>query len=393
MLTDLKIRSAKVEHRAYKISDSHGLYLEVRPTGAKLWRYRYKLNGRENTFAIGEYPLVTLQDARRARDEARELVRQGMHPAHVRTAKKRAIIREHENTFQVIAEEWIERKRGGWSPYYNQQVLRSLAADVFPYIGNRPIRTITPHDMLTILDRITGRGAETVAINVRQWCSAIFCYAVSTLRAETDPVASLRAAIIRPPVRNAQAMSRDDLRVFMHKLDKYGGLRTTQLAIKLLLYTFVRTIEMRRATWDEIKEDDALWIIPADKMKMRRTHMVPLSKQALNILDDLHFITGNGEYLFPNSRRPHDMMSATTVNRAMEYLGIPISGHDFRATASTHLHELGFEGHLVEMQLAHAERNKAKAAYNHAQYLQERRQMMQFWADWLDELNSQESKN
>jgi integrase len=388
-LTDVKIRQAKATDKVLKLTDGNGLYLEVKPNGSKLWRYRYKIDGKENLFAIGDYPTVTLQDARKAREEARELVKQGQHPSHVRKAATARQIGENANTFKVVAEEWIAKKKGGWSPYYLKQVLRGMEVDVYPFIGRRPLRSITANDILQVLNRVVDRGAETVAINIRQWCSSVFRYAVATLRADFDPVSALRDAIIRPPVENAQAMSREQLKVFLPKLREYGGLRTTLLAIRFMAYTFVRTVEMRRGAWVEVNFDDALWVIPGDKMKKKRVHMVPLSRQALAVLRELHKITGAGENMFPNSRRPDDVMSATTINRAMEYLGIPFSGHDFRATASTHLHEMGWDSRLVEMQLAHSERNKTKAAYNHAQYLTERREMMQAWADYLDAIEAE----
>ncbi|MBR0568349.1 integrase arm-type DNA-binding domain-containing protein [Azoarcus sp. L1K30] len=383
-LTDVKIRQAKAVDKPIKLTDGAGLYLEVRPNGSKLWRYRYKIAGKENLFALGDYPTVSLQDARRAREDARELVKHGLHPSHARQAEKARQVSENEQTFRAVSEEWIEKKRAGWSGYYLKQVMRGMESDVWPYIGRLPLRSISASHVLEVLNRVTGRGAETVAINLRQWCSSVFRYGVSTLRADVDPVAALKGAIIRPVVKNAQPMSRDQLKTFMTKLDQYGGLRTTALAIRLLLYTFVRTVEMRRGEWSEIHDGTHLWVIHGDKMKMGRTHIVPLSRQALEVLTELRRITGGGVNMFPNSRRPNDIMSATTINRAMEYLGVPFSGHDFRATASTHLYEMGWSSHVVEMQLAHAERNKAKAAYNHAQYLAERRDMMQAWADWLD---------
>ena len=388
-LTDVKIRQAKAVDKALKLTDGHGLYLEVKAGGSKLWRYRYKIAGKENLFAIGAYPAVSLQDARKARDEARELVKLGRHPAHARRDAAAHQVGENANTFRAIADEWIEKKQGGWSPYYLRQVRRGMDADVYPLIGRRPMRSINAPQMLDLLNRITTRGATAVAINVRQWCSAVFRYAVATLRADHDPVAALRGSIIRPRVENASSMSREDIAALLSHLGDYGGRRTTTLALRFLLYTFVRTVEMRRAEWGEIGTDSALWIIPGPKMKKRRVHIVPLSRQALAVLAELRSITGAGVYLFPNSRRPDDLMSATTINRALEYLGAPFSGHDFRATAATHLYEMGFPGHLVEMQLAHAETDKTKAAYNHAKYLPERRVMMQTWGDWLDAIEAE----
>lgn len=389
-LTDVKVRQAKATDKPLKLTDSNGLILEVKLNGVKSWRYRYKLNGKENMFAIGNYPLVSLQDARRARDEARELVKKGMHPSHARASDKAKQVGENADTVKVIADKWLAEASPNWSPYYLKQVKRGLDVDILPYIGSRPMRSITAADIRQIIKRITDRGAETVAINVRQWCSALFSYGVRWGKADFDPAASLRRAIIRPAIENAQPMMAGDLVTFMDKLDGYGGLKTTALAIKLLLYTFVRTVEMRRAEWSEVRLDDALWVVPGDKMKKGRTHMIPLSRQAVAVLEELKKITGAGQYLFPNSRRPDDIMSATTINRAMEYLGIPFTGHDFRATASTHLYEMGYPEDWVEMQLAHAEKKKTKAAYNHAKYLQDRRAMMQVWADWLDGLRAAE---
>jgi integrase len=388
-LTDVKIRNAKASDKLQKLTDSNGLYLEVKPNGSKLWRYRYRIDGKENLFAVGEYPAIGLQEARRAREEARELVKRGIHPSHAKRAALASQIDENANTFKAVAEEWIQRTQGNWNPYYLKQIRRGMEMDIYPYLGRLPMRQITAPHVLDVLQRVTGRGAATVALNVRRWISQVFNYAAATLRADYNPVAALKGAIIRPPVQNARPMSREELRGFLATLQHYGGLRTTYLAIRLMLYTFVRTVEMRRGEWVEVDFDKALWVIPEGKMKMNRVHMVPLSRQALAVLQELQRITGAGRHLFPNSRRPDDIMSATTINRAMEYLGVEVSGHDFRATASTHLYEMGYEEKLVEMQLAHAETNKVKAAYNHAKYLDERRAMMQAWADWLDAVEAE----
>lgn len=389
-LSDTKIRSAKPAEKPYTLQDGSGLYLEVRPSGAKFWRYRYWLTPeKDGRYTIGEYPVVSLADARRERERVRELVKKGINPTDEKRTDKMRQTSERANTFKAIAEEWVEKKKAGWSPYYLKQVRRGLDSDIYPDIGNLPMRQVTAAHVLKILNKACDRGAETVAINIRQWCSSVFRYAVATLRADFDPVSALRDAIIRPPVENARAMSREQLKLFLSKLRDYGGLRTTLLAIRFMAYTFVRTVEMRRGAWVEVNFDDALWVIPGDKMKMKRVHMVPLSRQALAVLRELHKITGAGENMFPNSRRPDDVMSATTINRAMEYLGIPFSGHDFRATASTHLYEMHYEEKLVEMQLAHSEKKKAKAAYNHAAYLPARRDMMQRWADYLDEIEAE----
>jgi integrase len=390
-LTDVKIRQAKPAEKAYKLTDSGGLYLEVKPTGSKLWRYRYRIADKENLYAIGSYPEVSLVDARRERDAARELVKQGNHPAHVRQLDRAKQIAENTNTFEAVSREWIEKKRATSTPYYLKQIESGMRNDVWPYIGRRPLRSLTAHDFLQILQRVSGRGAATVAINLRQWCGAIMRYGVATLRADHDPLAALRGAVERPTVEHAQAMSEDAIADFIRRLKAYGGMRTTQIAMWLMLYTWVRTVEMRRGEWDEVDlERSSIWTIPAHKMKKRRIHLVPLPRQAHALLVELKRITGGGRFMFPSSRRPDDMISATTINRALEYLGVPFTGHDFRATASTHMHEKGWDSQLVEMQLAHAEQSKTKAAYNHAQHMDERRRMMQEWADWIDQLAEEE---
>jgi len=394
-LTDIKIRQAKATGKPLKLADANGLYLEVKPGGAKLWRYRYRIAGKENLYAIGDYPTITLSEARRARDEARELIKKGLHPAHARQNERLLKIAANNDTFKAIAEEWIEKKRRGWASSYLKEIEHGMKADIYPRIGRLPIRSVTPADVLAILDRASRRGAETVAINLRQWCSAVFRYAVATLRADNDPAAPLRGAIIRPPVNHSKPLSREEIADFLKRLDGYGGNRTTAIALRLLLLTFVRTVEMRKAEWTELNLDQSEWRIPAEKMKMRRMHIVPLARSTVDLLRELQRITGAGRWLFPNTRRLHDVMSATTVNRALENMGYApgtFTGHDFRATASTRLHEMGFRSEFIELQLAHVERNRVKAAYNHADYLPERRQMVQVWADWLDGITADEPK-
>lgn len=386
-LTDVKIRQSKAADKALKLTDSNGLYLEVKPNGSKLWRYRYKIAGKENLFAIGEYPATSLQDARKARDDARELVKQGIHPSHARQSTLAGQLAKNANTFEAVAREWLERKKEKWSPYYHNQATRCLELNAFPKIGRLPIRNVTAAHLLEFLQAMERRGAETYALQLRQWCSAIFRHAVVTLRADADPAAALKGAIHRPQINHSKPMSAEQIGDFKHRLSRYGGNRTTVLAMRLMLYLFIRTAELRKAPWDEFDLDTAEWKIPPERMKMRRLHIVPLPRQAVALLRELHRITGSGTWLFPNFRRPDDVMSATTINRALEHMGYASglwTGHDFRATASTQLHEMGFRPDVIERQLAHAEEDKTKAAYNHAEYLNERREMMQAWADWID---------
>ena len=391
-LTDAKVRNAKQADKPIKLTDGGGLFLEIRPTGAKLWRYRYRIAGKENLFAIGEYPALGLAEARATRAAARELVKQGIHPAHNRQAARLATYAANANTFEAVAREWMAKKNSAWTPYYTRQVQRFLEADVFPYVGGLPIRAVTAAHLLAIIRRVEERGAETVALMVRQWSSAIFRYAVSTLRADTDPAAALKGAIHRPKTKHARPLSRDEIVKFTNTLESYGGHRTTVIALRLMLLTFVRTQELRTAPWAEIDFDRAEWRIDAQRMKMREAPIVPLSKQSIALLRELHTFTGGRDLLFPNFRNPKSCMTATTLNRALERMGfngndsIGFSAHGFRATASTILNEIGFRADVIERQLAHAERNKTRASYNQAEYLEERRAMMQQWADVTDTL-------
>lgn len=385
-LTDVKIRQAKPGAAPVKLTDGAGLYLEVKPNGSKLWRYRYRIDGKENVFALGAYPDVSLSDARAERDLAREHVRAGRHPSHVRQTERAQQLAENRNTFQAVAREWIADRLASRAETYRNQCERAFKADVYPRIGRLPMREITAAQVLDILTRMDKRGATTLALQVRQWISAVFRYGVATLRADADPAAALKGAIQRKPINHSKPMTRDELARYHQALDNYGGHRVTVIALRLLPMLFTRTVELRCARWEEFDLERALWEIPAERMKMRRRHLVPLPTQAVELLRELRRITG-GELLFPGLRSPSQPLSATTLNRALEYMSM--AGwhcHDFRATASTHLYEMGrWRGEVIELQLAHTERNRTRAAYNHAQYLEERRAMMQAWADWLGE--------
>jgi integrase len=404
-LTDTRIRAAKPARKPYKRTDSAGLCLEVRPSGSKLWRLRYRIAGRENMFALGEYVQapageskketeqrvqagrLTLAEARQERDKARGLVKQGIHPAHNRQALRVAQIAEGGNTFETVAREWIEKNKARWTPYYLHQVERFLKADAFPYIGTLPVRSVTSAHLLEIVRRIEKR-APTVALLVRQWCGAVFRYAVATLRADGDPTVALKGAIHRPKVEHRKPLARSEIPNLVEKIEERGGNRTTKIAMRLLLLTWVRPVELRAADWKEFDLDRREWRIPAERMKMREAHVVPLSIQALELLHELKEITGGNGYLFRNNRRPKTFMTPTTLNRALERMGYgnKFSAHGFRATASTMLNEMGYSPDWIERQLAHKERNNTRAAYHQAQYLDERREMMQAWANTIDAL-------
>lgn len=395
-LTDTKVRNAKPSEKPYKLQDGHGLYLDVRPSGAKIWRYRYWITpDKDGIYTIGEYPGVSLFDARREREWAREHVKQGTNPTHAKQLDRLRRMGEAANTYETISLEWLEQNRGHWSTTYLRQVEIFLRKDVFPKIGALPIRMVTAAHILGIIREVEARGAQSIAVLIRQWSGQIFRYAVATLRADSDPSAVLRGAIKREQVRHNPPLSKDEIPRFLTLVGIYGGYRGTVIALKLMLYTFVRTVELRKAEWTEVDFDAAEWRVPAERMKMKKqmkvgeTHIVPLSRQALDLLTELKTLSGGRRFLFPNLRTPDTCMTATTINRALERMGYlgKFSGHGFRTTASTMLHELGWRSELIERQLAHAERDHVKAAYNHASYLPERRAMMQAWSDWIDGLD------
>ncbi|KAB0685374.1 tyrosine-type recombinase/integrase [Burkholderia territorii] len=397
-LTDIKIRQAKAGDKPTKLTDGNGLYLLVKPSGSKLWRYKYRIAGKENVFAIGEYPAISLQAARVARDDARELVKKGLHPSHARREVLSARISEGKATFRAISDEWLEKKRKTWTERHLGEIQRMLEADAYPYIGNRPMRSITAHEVLTLMRRVEKRGSPSVAIKLRQYVSNVFQYAVITLRADTDPASVLRGAVLKPPTEHARPLSREELKALFRQLPMYRSRRTT-IAIRLLMMLFPRTAELCRARWEEIDLAAAEWRVPPEKIKSRRLHIVPLPTQALSLLRELQEIYGDRGYILPilhsNRKRPH--MSRATINRAldpmMQHNPEPITGHDFRATASTNLHEMGWKDEVVEIQLSHKDKDKTRSTYNHAKYLPERRDMMQAWANWLDVVEEEAGTN
>lgn len=383
-LTDIKIRQAKPGATVIKLTDSAGLYLEVSLSGSKLWRYRFRIAGKENTYAIGAYPDVSLSAARAERDIARGLVKAGRNPSHVRQTEKAQQLTENRNTFKVVAQEWIEKRLAQRTGKYRDQIDRAFVNDVYPKIGRLPLREITAAQVLQIITDMDKRGATTLALMVRQWISAVFCYGVSTLRADADPAAAVRGAVKRGEINHSRPMDMEELSQYFKAVESYRGHRGTVIALYLLPFLFVRTVELRLAEWSEFDLDNALWQVPSKRMKMRRLHLVPLPAFALKLLTELRSMT-SGKYLFPGMKHPAQTISPTTLNRALEYMNLRgWHCHDFRATASTHLYESGmWRAEAIEMQLAHKEPNKGKAAYNHAKYLEERVKMMDWWANLL----------
>jgi len=385
-LSDAKARNAKPQAKPYKITDGEGLFLLVTPSGSKYWRLKYHFAGREKLLALGVYPEVSLGDARERRTQARKTIAAGNDPGEVKREAKRLAVLQTESAFETVAREWYEQRKHEWKPSSAKTTLKRLEKHIFPKLGKRPITTITAPDILSMLRVIESSGALDTAQRVMQMCGQVFMYAIATGRAERNPVPDLRGALKTPVTQHHAYLKAADLPEFLKKLEAYDGALQTKLALRFLLLTYVRTIELRGAKWPEIDFDKAEWRIPAERMKMKELHIVPLSRQAVAVLRELQKHTGNRQYIFPNQHNPVSFMSENTMLYALYRMGYHsrTTGHGFRSTASTILNENGFMPDVIERQLAHCERNKVRAAYNHAQYLPERRKMMQWWADYID---------
>ncbi|OGR39586.1 MAG: integrase [Desulfovibrionales bacterium GWA2_65_9] len=389
-LTDIAVRNIKPDNsKTLRIKDDRGLYLEVSPAGGKWWRLRYWIAGKENRLSLGVYPDVSLKDARERRDEARRLIANGIDPSQVRKGQHAESLADLE-TFKLIAEEWFEKFRHKWTDNTAETVISRLRKDIFPYIGTRAIREITAPELLAVIRRIESRGAVETARRDLQKCGEVFRYALATGRAEHDIAADLRGAIAPPKKRHfASIHEPKEVGELLRAIEGYSGSFVTRSALKLAPLTFVRPGELRHAEWTEVNLDNAEWRIPAARMKMREKHIVPLSRQAVEVLRELRPLTGTGHYVFPGERSYARPMSENTVLGALRRLGYEkgeMTGHGFRSMASTILHEQGWASDVVERQLAHGDRNKIRASYNFAQHLPERRRMMQAWADYLDGL-------
>ncbi|CRY58904.1 putative cp4-like integrase protein [Yersinia kristensenii] len=385
-LTDTKVRNAKPQEKAYQLQDGNGLYLDVRPSGVKTWRYRYWITPtKDGRYTIGSYPAVSLAEARREREWAREQVKNGIAPKEAKAVERDIAKAENANTFEIVAKEWLDKKGEHWAKNSKNQITGFMYNDIFPAIGAMPMREINASHILKIIRDLESRGAKSVAVKVRQWCSAVFCYGVATLRADSDPAAALRGAIIVPKTEHSRPLTGDELRDYYLRLDSSTGNQTTIIALRILPLVFVRQAELRSAEWSHIDFDNAEWVIPPELMKMGRMHRVPLSAPVISLLNELKKITGNRRWLFPNTRL-NTYMGASTLNRAIVQLGYArtvITTHDFRATASTRLHEMGYRHDVIERQLAHVEKNRVSAAYNHAEYMPERKELMEDWGRWV----------
>lgn len=388
-LTDIAIRNAKSAEKPYKLADEKGLYLLVSATG-KYWRMNYRFGGKQKTLALGVYPTITLADARQRRDDARKLLANDTDPALVKSAKKQVKQQVSENTFEAIAQEWYARKLPTWAPATASKVKRYLENDLFPWLGNRPIKDIAASDLLATIRRVESRGALELAHRIREYSGMVFRYAVATGRTERDPSGDLKGAL--PPVKSKHHASVTDPKQIgdlLRAIKGFSGSFVTRCALQLAPLVFVRPGELRHAEWAEFDLDANEWRIPGHKMKMKDRHIIPLSQQAVETLRAIQPLTGSGRYVFPSVRTSDRPMSENTVNAALRRMGYEkdeMTGHGFRSMASTLLHEQGWPHEAIERQLAHAERNAVSAPYNYAEHLPKRREMMQHWADYLDSL-------
>ena len=391
-LTNIAINKAKPTDKAYRLADSGGLYLQVTPAGAKCWRMKYRFLGKEKVLAIGQYPHVSLLDAREARDKAKKLLANGQDPGLVKQTNKQSAKLEAANTFELIAREWHEKHKVKWVAKNAARNLSLLENHIFPSIGRLSISKVKSSELLAAVQKIEARGNNETAHRTLQICGAIFRYAISTDRASADLSLVLKGALVPVKVQHhASIVEPKAIGALLRAIDEYEGAYLTKQALKLAPLLFVRPGELRQAEWSEIDFDKKEWRIRAEKIKMRAVHIVPLSEQALLILKELKATARNSIYVFPSTTSNKRPMSDNTLNMALRRMGYDksqMTAHGFRSLASTLLHEQGWPHDAIERQLAHAERNKVSAAYNYAEHLVKRREMMQHWADYLDALRA-----
>lgn len=396
-LTALAARNAKPRDTMYRLAAGKGLYLQVMPNGAKYWRLKYRhLKKQPKMISLGVFPEVSLADARVERDRLRQLIASGIDPSTQRRVDRLARELASENSLEAVARAWFTQKSNDWVPSYSRGVLSRLENNVFPWLGKIPISEVTPPQILTVMQRIHERGATETAHRTRNYLSEIFRFAIRQSLAERDPAADVIGAIPQAETTHFPTLT-DPVRIgeLLRAIDGYRGTYITRYALKLAPLVFTRPGEMRYAEWSEIDLSRSVWTVPGTRLKMRKAkkakaepHVVPLSRQAVQLLRELHALTGTGRFLFPGERSALRPMSENTVNGALHALGYKglIVTHGFRHMASTALNEAGWAEDAIERQLAHKDKNRVRGIYNKAQYMAERRRMMQAWADYLDKL-------
>lgn len=385
-----QVETAKPKDKPYKMADGGGLYLLVKTNGSRYWRLKYRIDGKEKLLALGVYPDVSLADARAKRDEARKGIAGGIDPLEVKKEQKVEREAQVKNTFQEIALEWHNMKVKKWSAGYASDILEAFNKDVFPFIGQRPVADIKPLELLNVLKKMEDRGATEKAKKVRQRCGEVFRYAIVTGRAEYNPAPDLTSAMQGHESTHYPFLTTEELPAFFKALAGYSGSELMVLAARLLIITGLRTGELRGALWSEIDTKKALWEISAERMKMRRPHIIPLSTQALAIIEQIRAMTGQFPLLFPGRNDPSKTMSEASINQVFKRIGYTgrVTGHGFRHTMSTVLHEQGYNTAWIETQLAHVDKNAIRGTYNHAQYLDGRREMLQWYADYMNSLEN-----
>jgi integrase len=405
-LTVTQVKNAKPEEKPYKLFDGGGLYLEVAPTGSRIWRLKYRqANGKENRLTFGPYPEITLQEAREKRVEARRLILGGVDPAEQRKAAKRRAFEEAANTFEKIAREWHANKVPTWSDRTAKNMIQRLEADIIPEIGDRPINDLKHRDIIATLRKIEQRGAAEIAHRMKAVCSQVFSYAIQCGVTDRNLVVDMKDVLKTRRASHFAAIDADELPAFLGALERNEArmFQPTRIALRLMLLVFVRTSELIETPWSEIDLDKCEWIIPWQRMKRGKltvnpdttNHHVCLSRQACQLLRELHAITGHGKYLFPNQRDHSRPISNNTILVVLERMGYKgrMTGHGFRALAMSTIKErLGYRHEVVDRQLAHAPKDKVASAYDRAQFLAERCKMMQDWADYIDAMAKGSSK-
>jgi integrase len=393
-LTDTAIRKAKPAAKPYKMTDGGGLHVLIHQNGGKYWRLSYRYAGRQKTLSLGVYPDTPLALARERRETARKALANDTDPGAVKQTQKRQAKIAAANTFEAVALEWVENRSNDWTAGHKALTLRTLEQDAFPSLGRRPIAEITPAELLATVRTIEKRGALEIASRVLQRCGSVFRYGIATSRCNSNPATELRGALKKPKRTHYTTIEKGGFPKLLRDIDGYQGSPFTTYALQLMAMTFTRTSELIEASWDEINLDRAEWLIPAERMKMRRPHLVPLSQQAVAVFREAAKLSGNRRYVFPNRNDPTKPASKAIILRALGRMGYTgkMTGHGFRSAASTilneHKNKWGIQRDAIELQLAHVEKNASRAAYNFAEYLDERRAMMQQWADYLDNLKA-----
>lgn len=390
-LSDAKIRGLKPKEKQFKLADGDGMYILIKPNGTKLWRLKYRFNGKENIYSIGTYPEVTLERARKIRLEIRQLLHDGIEPNQKKRIDSTVQANSEQEDFQSIAYDWHEKNCRKWTQEHSNKLKNWIEKDVLPYLGHYRISEIKSPDVLDVIRRIEKRGANDVARRVLSICSQIFRYAIPLGKCDYDVTVGINNTLEVRKRTNFKCVTVDEFPKLIQDIQNHNCNIVTKSALKLIVLTFVRSSELREAKWSEINFERGEWRIPADRMKMREQHIVPISSQANRLLQDLNKITSNSDYIFPNINNPNKVMSENTMLYALYDMGYynKMTVHGFRQIASTILNENNFSSDAIERQLSHAERDNVRRAYNHAQYLPERKQMMQWWGDYIEGLSNE----